>query len=66
MTGSLRESSTARPAGLTIRLSRSKPTVTGSEFTLDVIGRPAKPMVRVLATDGARSGEAETNFSYKR
>jgi len=40
--------------------------VAGSEFTIDVIGRPAKPMVKVLATDGARSGEAEVAFSFKR
>ncbi len=40
--------------------------VTGSEYTFDVIGRPAQPMVKVLATDGARSGEAEVSFSYKR
>jgi len=40
--------------------------VTGTEFTIDVIGRPAEPMIRVLATDGARSGEAEVSFRYKR
>lgn len=40
--------------------------VTGQTFDVPVRGRPASPRVRVIATDGARSGMAEVAFSYAR
>lgn len=40
--------------------------VTGTTFEVPVTGRPASPRVRVIATDGARSGMAEVAFTYAR
>lgn len=40
--------------------------VTGTSFDVPIVGRPAAPRVRVIATDGARSATAEVSFSYVR
>ena len=40
--------------------------VTGTSFDVPIVGRPAAPRVRVIATDGARSATAEVGFSYER
>lgn len=51
-------------AGATWRVAGYE--VTGTSFDVPIVGRPASPRVRVIATDGARSATAEVSFSYAR
>lgn len=51
-------------AGATWRVAGYE--VTGTSFDVPIVGRPAAPRVRVIATDGARSATAEVGFTFAR